>query len=110
MCAKSLIAAALAASLATVVPVAPASAHDHDHHGHVHIGIGFGFGGFYPADPLYGYGYGYNIGYGYDGISCWKGARIVQWAGFHQVAAFDCGAPVYNYKARKAGDWYRVRV
>jgi hypothetical protein len=104
MFAKSLIAAAaVAASLATVAPVSEASAHTK-----VFIGLGFG-GGFYPGYG-YGYGYGYDVGYGYGGISCWKGKQVVQWAGFHDVNAFDCGGPVYQYKARKSGDWYKVKV
>jgi hypothetical protein len=99
MFAKSLIAAAaVAASLATIAPASEASAK-------TKVFIGLGFGGFYP-----GYGYGYDVGYGYGGISCWKGKQVVQWAGFHDVNAFDCGGPVYQYKARKSCDWYKVKV
>ena len=102
MFAKSLIAAiAVAASLATIAPVEQASAKTK-----VNIDIGFGFGGGYYPD----YGYGYDVGYGYGGMSCWKGKKVVQWAGFHNVFAVDCGAPVYQYKARKFGDWYKVKV
>jgi hypothetical protein len=104
MFAKSLIAAAaIAASLATIAPVEQASAK-----AKINVDIGFGFGGGY--GPGYGYGYGYDVGYGYGGVSCWKGKKIVQWSGFHDVYAFDCSAPVYQYKARKFGDWYKVRV
>ena len=105
---KSLIvAAAVAASLATVAPVEQASAKTN-----VHIGIGLGFGGYDPYPGYgYGYGYGYDVGYGWGGgMGCWQGKRIVQGAGFHDVDAFDCGAPVYQYKARKFGSWYKVRV
>jgi hypothetical protein len=94
---KSLIAAAaVAASLAGFAPIDQASAKTK-----IHVGIGFGYGGYYPHP-----GYGYQVG----GINCWNGRKIVEWAGFHHVNAFDCGAPVYQYRARKFGDWYRVRV
>jgi hypothetical protein len=101
---KSLIvAAAVAASLASVAPVEQASAKTRVF---VNVGLGFG-GGFYPG---YGYGYGYDAGYVGGGVSCWKGKRIVEWAGFHNVSAYDCSGPLYAYKARKFGDWYKVRV
>ena len=62
-------------------------------------------------DPGYGYGYGYHpVAKPYWGISCYKGKNIVRWHGFKNVHAFDCGAPVYQYKAWKFGNPYRVRV
>ena len=104
---KSLIAAAAIASFATLAPVEQASAKTKID---VDVGIGFGFGGGYY--PGYGYGYGVDVGYGggWGGISCHKGKNIVKWAGFHNVSAIDCSAPVYRYNARKFGEWYRVRV
>jgi hypothetical protein len=103
---KSLIAAAaVAASLATIAPVEQASAKSKTN---VDIDIGIGFGGGY-GGGYYGGGY-YGGGYGWGGIGCYKGKKIVQWAGFHNVHAFDCGAPVYQYKARKFGKWYKVKV
>ena len=64
---------------------------------------------FYPG---YGYGGGYYPVYEpyYGGISCNKGRKIVNWSGFHNVNAFDCSAPVYQYKAWKNGHKYRVKV
>ncbi len=103
---KSLIAtAAVAASLTAAVPAQQAEAKVHFD---VNVGIG-GYPGFYP-------GYGYTGGYYpvvdpyYNGISCNKGSKVVRWAGFHNVQAFDCSAPVYQYKAWKYGNPYKVRV
>lgn len=108
MFAKTLIAtAALAATLAVAAPVSQAEAKTN-----INLNFGVGFGGF--GDPGYGYGYGYG---GYEptpvynpGISCWKGAKIVKWSGFHNVNAVDCSGGVYRYNATKGGNWYRVRV
>ncbi len=108
MITKSLIAAAaVAASLTALAPVQQAQAKtiiDID----VGLGLGGG-GGFYPG---YGYGGGYYpvIDPYYGGISCHKGKKIVKWAGFHNVNAFDCSAPVYQYKAWKFGNAYKVKV
>ena len=111
MITKSLIAAAaVAASLTALAPVQQAQAKVN-----VDINLGFG-GGFYPG---YGYGYGGGYGGGYypvvdpyygGGISCMKGKNIVKWSGFKNVHAIDCGAPVYQYKAWKFGNPYKVRV
>ena len=109
MITKSLIAAAaVAASLTALAPVQQAQAKVN-----VDINLGFG-GGVYPGYyPDYGYGGGYypviDPYYG-GGISCNKGKKIVKWAGFHNVHAFDCGAPVYQYKAWKFGNPYKVKV
>lgn len=109
MITKSLIAAAaVAASLTALAPVQQAQAKVN-----VDINLGFG-GGFYPGYyPDYGYGGGYypviDPYYG-GGISCNKGKKIVKWAGFHNVNAFDCSAPVYQYKAWKFGNAYKVKV
>lgn len=109
MIAKSLIAAAaIAASLTALAPVEQAQAKIHVD---LYANLGGGFGpGFYPG---YGYGGGYypviDPYYG-GGISCNKGRKIVNWAGFHNVHAFDCSAPVYQYKAWKFGNPYKVRV
>ncbi len=105
MITKSLIAAAaVAASLTALAPVQQAQAKVH-----VDINLGLG-GGFYP-----GYGYGYGGYYPvvdpyYSGISCMKGQKIVKWSGFYNVNAIDCGAPVYQYKAWKFGNPYKVKV
>jgi hypothetical protein len=107
MITKSLIAAAaVAVSLTALAPVQQAQAG-------VHIDLNLG-GGFYPG---YGYGGGYGGGY-YPvidpyfggGISCHKGKNIVKWSGFHNVNAFDCGKPVYQYMAWKFGHKYKVKV
>ena len=106
MITKSLIAAAaVAVSLTALAPVQQAQAKVH-----VDINLGLG-GGFYP-----GYDYGYGGGYYpvvdpyYSGISCNKGRKIVDWSGFNNVHAYDCSAPVYQYKAWKNGHKYNVKV
>ena len=43
-------------------------------------------------------------------FSCYKGKNIVKWSGFNNVHAFDCSAPVYQYKAWKFGHAYKVKV
>jgi hypothetical protein len=105
MITKSLIAAAaVAVSLTTLAPVQQAQAGvDID----VHLGGGLGF---YP-------GYGYGGGYGYPvyepyygGISCHKGKQIVKWSGFHNVNAFDCSKPVYQYMAWKNGHKFKFKL
>jgi hypothetical protein len=104
MITKSLIAAAaVAASLTALAPVQQAQAKVN-----VDINLGLG-GGYYPG---YGYGGGYYPVYEpyYGGISCHKGKNIVKWSGFHNVNAFDCSKPVYQYKAWKNGHKYRVKV
>ena len=114
MITKSLIAAAaVAASLTALAPVQQAQAKVN-----VDINLGLG-GGFYPGHG-HGHGYGYGYGYGggyypvmhpyYRGISCNKGRKIVNWSGFNKVHAFDCSAPVYQYRAWKNGHKYRVKV
>jgi hypothetical protein len=110
MIAKSLIAAAaVAASLTALAPVEQAQAKIH-----LDVNVGIGGGGFYPGYyPDYGYGGGYypvvDPYYG-GGISCYKGKNIVKWSGFNNVHAFDCSAPVYQYKAWKFGHAYKVKV
>ncbi|HLA02834.1 MAG TPA: hypothetical protein VJ019_08740 [Aestuariivirga sp.] len=106
MITKSLIAAAaVAASLTALAPVQQAQAKtiiDID------VGLGLGGGGFYPGYGGGGYYPVYEPYYG--GISCHKGKKIVKWAGFYNVNPFDCGAPVYQYKAWKNGHKFRVKV
>lgn len=113
MITKSLIAAAaVAASLTALAPVQQAEAKvKFDVDANIYLG-----GGFYPG---YGGGYGGGHGGGYypvidpyygGGISCNKGKKIVKWAGFYNVNPFDCSAPVYQYKAWKFGNPYKVRV
>jgi hypothetical protein len=106
MITKSLIAvAAVAASLTALAPVQQAQAKIHVdlNVGLYPYGGGYGYGGgYYPVpviDPYFG-----------GGISCHKGKNIVKWSGFHNVNAFDCGAPVYQYMAWKNGHKYRVKV
>ena len=107
MITKSLIAAAaVAVSLTALAPVQQAQADDFD----IHVNLG-GFGG------GYGGGYGYGDGYGYPvyqpiygGISCHKGKQIVKWSGFHNVNAFDCSKPVYQYMAWKNGHKFKFKV
>jgi len=115
MIAKSLIAAAaIAAIMAVALPAQEAKAD-------IDVDIGIGVGGFHPGygyndyDDDYGYGYGY--GYGYPvhkpqsyTISCNKGRRIVDNAGFNKVKAVDCSLPGYRYTAWKKGRKYMVRM
>jgi hypothetical protein len=104
---KVLVAAA--ALTAAVVATPPAEAK-------THVSIGLGFGGGYYGGGYYGGGYGYDEGYypvyggDYDGISCGKAKRIVQNHGFHNVYATDCGGRYMRFKAKKYGEWYRVKV
>lgn len=110
MITKSLIAAAaVAASLTALAPVQQAQAG-------VDIDVNLGVPGIYPG---YGYGYGYGYGGGYypvidpyygGGISCHKGKQIVKWSGFHNVNAFDCSKPVYQYMAWKNGHKFKFKV
>ena len=107
MITKSLIvAAAVAASLTALAPVQQAEAKIKLN---LDANIYLGDPGFYP-----GYGPGYYPVYDepdyYGGISCHKGKKIVKWAGFYNVNPFDCGAPVYQYKAWKFGNPYKVKV
>ena len=108
MISKSLIAvAAVAASLTAAAPAQQAQAKVN-----VDINLGLG-GGFYPGYyPDYGYGGYYPVVDPYygGGISCNKGKKIVKWAGFNNVHPFDCSAPVYQYKAWKFGNPYKVKV
>lgn len=102
MIAKTLIAsAAIATTMAIAAPVQQAEAK-------TSINIGIGIGGGY--NPGYGYGYGYGYYPAKKHISCWKGAKIVDWSGFHNVKAFDCSLPSYRYTAWKKGKKYVVRV
>ena len=107
---KLLVAAA--ALTAAAVATAPAQAKTN-----IDIGVGLGFGGYYGGgyDPYYGGGYspGYYPVYGDDydgGISCWKAKKIVQNHGFYNVNTTSCGGKVMRFKAKKSGDWYRVKV
>jgi hypothetical protein len=105
MIAKTIIAtAAIATTMALAAPIQQAEAKTS-----INIGVGIGGGYHHGYYPDYGYGYGY--GYGYKKhISCWKGAKIVDWSGFHNVKAFDCSLPSYRYTAWKNGKKYVVRV
>ena len=109
---KSLIAiAAVATTLVAMVPAQQAQAGSNVD---FNIDIGFGGGG-YGGHGGYGDGGYYPVyddGYEeeYSGISCNKGRKVVKWAGFHQVQAYDCSAPVYGYKAKKNGHVYKVKV
>ena len=102
---KFLVAAA--ALTAAAVATAPAQAKTN-----IDVNVGFGFGGGYGGGGYYGGGYGYYpvYGGGYDGISCWKAKKIVQNHGFYKVNATDCGGKTMRFKAKKSGDWYRVKV
>lgn len=99
---------ATAALTAAVVATVPAQAKNVD----VNIGVGFGggFGGGYYGGGYYGGGYYPVYGGGYDGISCGKAKKIVQNHGFYKVNATDCGGKVMRFKAKKSGDWYRVKI
>lgn len=96
----TLAAAAVATGLVALAPAQQAEAKTN-----FNIDIGVGLGGFYPGDGYYGGYYPRR-----HGISCNKGRNIVRWHGFNRVHAVDCGAPVYQYNARKNGRFYRVKV
>jgi hypothetical protein len=100
---KVLVAAV--ALTAAVVTTAPAQAKTH-----IDIGIGLGFGGWGGGYGGYGGGYVPVYGGGYDGISCWKAKKIVQYNGFHNVYATDCDGYVMRFKGTKWGDQYRIKV
>lgn len=101
MITKSLIAAAaVAASLTALAPVQQAQAGVD-----IHVNLGAGY------FPGYGYGGGYPVYQpNYGGISCHKGKQIVKWSGFHNVNAFDCSKPVYQYMAWKNGHKFKFKV
>ena len=96
---SALVATAIAAAVAAIIPAQQASADTQ-----IAIGVGFGYGsGYDDFDEEY-------EDAGYGGVSCWKGKEIVRWQGFKNVIPYDCSAPVYKYRAWKHGEPYRVRV
>jgi hypothetical protein len=98
---KSLIAtAAVAAALTAAAPVEQAQAK-------TNIDIDVYFGGGYGWYPGYYPGYYPNKIWG---VSCWGGRQVVKSHGFYNIHAFDCSKPVYQYKAWKFGQPYRVKV
>jgi hypothetical protein len=101
---KSLIAAAVAAAFTVAAPVEQASAK-------TNIDIHLGFGGWAPGHGYYGHGYHpVHRPSRHWGVSCFAGQQIVRNHGFRNVRAVDCGRPVYQYKAWKFGNPYRVKV
>lgn len=109
MIGKSLIAAAaIAATLTATLPASSAKAD-------VDVNIGIGLGGYYPGYPAYGGYHGYHGGYGHwprerSRMSCYRGANIVDRAGFYRVNPIDCSAPSYAYTAWKHGNKFVVRL
>ena len=120
---KFVIAAAAIASMVTLASV-PAKAESN-----ISVGIGFGFGGGISPDygsgiSFYdgGYDSGYDSGYRprhrrpnyddtyYSRVSCSGGARLLRRAGYRDVEADDCTAPVYTYQASKHGEDYDIQV
>ena len=98
MIGKSLVAAAaVATSMAFALPVTQAEAKTV-----INVDVGFGYG--------YGYGHHHHKHKKWGAISCWKGAKIVDWSGFHNVHAVDCKLPGYKYTAWKKGHKYIVKV
>ena len=98
MIAKSFIAAAaVATTMAVALPATEAQAKTN-----IDINVGLGFGGYYGG----GYGHHHRNRH----ISCWKGRKIVDWSGFHNVHAVDCHLPGYKYTAWKHGHKYLVKV
>ena len=96
MIGKSLVAAAaVATSMAFALPVTQAEAKTV-----INVDVGFG----------YGYGYHHHKHKKWGAISCWKGAKIVDWSGLHNVHAVDCKLPGYKYTAWKKGHKYIVKV
>lgn len=105
MLTKSLIAAALLATLA-LVPATEAEAKSN-----VNLSIGLGVGGYFgPGYDPYGPYYGGGVVIAYDGISCKQARKIVKSEGFYDVNSVDCTAPTYNFTAWRDGDQYKVRV
>lgn len=103
MIAKSLIAAAaIATAMAVALPATEAEAKTN-----IDINIGLGVGGFYP-----GYAGGYYPGpvYQPNYVSCWKGGKIVDWSGFHNVQPVDCSLPSYRYTAWRNGHKFVVSM
>ena len=105
-----LTAAAVAATLTAALPASPA-------HADVDVDIGIGVGGYFPGYPVYGddhYPEGrYHGGYWHHErrwMSCYRGAGIVDDAGFYRVRPLDCSAPNYAYTAWKRGTKFVVRV
>lgn len=103
MIAKSLIAAAaLATTMAVALPATQAEAKTNFD---INIGLGLGgygggyYGGYYPVYDVYA-----------GAISCKKGAKIVDWSGFHNVNPVDCSLPGYKYTAWKNTHKYLVKV
>jgi hypothetical protein len=43
-------------------------------------------------------------------ITCAQGANLLAYRGFNRIQGVDCGGPIYYYRARRGGIWYRVRV
>lgn len=113
MIGKSLIAAAAVAT--TLTAALPASSAKADVDVNIGIGVGRGYAPGYPAyGGYYGYG-GYRGGYGYwrhepRRMSCYRGANIVDDAGFYRVNPIDCGGASYAYTAWKHDHKFVVRV
>ena len=93
----------VAAVALTAAVVATAPAHAETNFG---IGIGLGFGNHYGG----GYDSDYYPVYDNDGISCWKGKKIVQNHGFYKVHATDCDGSIMRFKGKKSGDWFSIKM
>ncbi len=114
MIAKTLIAAAAVATLATAVS-APANAKVNVD---LYVG-GFDPGYYEPSYPVYDaprrpryndYDYEPAPVYQRYGISCEEGRDYVRDSGFRKVRAINCGGKRFTYKARRDGNPYIVRV
>ena len=106
MFAKSILgAAAVAASVLLLQPQA-AEAGKKDVDVDINVGIGGGYYG--PGYPVYPGYPGYGVAPGK--LSCWQGAKRVQYRGFRNVKPMDCSGRSYSYRGRRGGDVFRISV
>jgi len=103
-----IVATALFASVVALQPVEKAEAK-------VHVGIGIGIPGYYGGGYYGGGYYGHGHGYGYRPhyryrMSCGKARRKIRHHGFYRIRALDCSGSRYTFKAKRHGDWYKIRL
>jgi opacity protein-like surface antigen len=108
---KSLIATAAIAASAAVFVAAPATAKTNFDFNVVIGDGGFGHydGGYSYYEPRYPRRHRFDDE-GDFRISCGRGSRVVRRAGFRNVEAYDCSAPVFGYTAMRHGDLFKVKV
>ena len=105
-----IVATALVAGFVAFQPVEKAEAK-------VHIDVGIGipgpgyYGGGYYGGGYYGHGHrpSYRPHYRYR-MSCGKARRKISHRGFYRIRAVDCSGSRYTFKAKRHGDWYKIRL